>query len=271
MVLGRQLGLPAVLDNDRLMRLDDDGGAFDLMSRAQRVADVDQGAVPFAVGEEPRAARRRRKFCPRRLADFFLEGRAAADRFDRNRLDHQRFAAINKAELRFVRALESGLHLVEGDKLQLPFPLWGGVGGAGREVTHMRQRPRTTPRPPAPTLPRKGGGRRKSARVDDQRRVGAGVAHVCAHMHGDLVCRDALPRDLFGHVAPKLPRHTIERLARLIPERLPRSPAGGRCGCRQGPCRRPRAATTADGSARSSCRARRQPGRRAGRRRRRSS
>src|SRR5580700_125484 len=39
----------------------------------------------------------------------------------------------------------------------LPSPLWGGVGGGGRAI---RRTCATTSRPPTPTLPHKGGGRR---------------------------------------------------------------------------------------------------------------
>src|SRR5262249_17951712 len=41
----------------------------------------------------------------------------------------------------------------------LPSPLWGGVGGGGREMWHSIA---ITSRPPTPTLPHKGGGRRDS-------------------------------------------------------------------------------------------------------------
>src|SRR6202171_5299041 len=46
--------------------------------------------------------------------------------------------------------------------LLLPSPLWGGGGGGGggvREMGHIRA---ATSRPSTPTLPHKGGGRRKA-------------------------------------------------------------------------------------------------------------
>ena len=64
MVLGGQRGLPAVLDHNRLMRLDNDGGSVDLVTRQKRVARINQGTMPFAVGEELRALRRRRQLGP---------------------------------------------------------------------------------------------------------------------------------------------------------------------------------------------------------------
>src|SRR5271169_4576168 len=96
------------------MRLDDDGRPFDFMLRYKLVARINQRALPFAAREEARAACRRGQLRPRGLARLFPESRAAADRFDRDRLDHERFAAINKAELRLVRALEGALHFLQG-------------------------------------------------------------------------------------------------------------------------------------------------------------
>src|SRR5215470_4280278 len=49
---------------------------------------------------------------------------------------------------------------VLGLAVLLPSPLRGGVGGGGRGVGHNRA---TAPRPPTPTLPHKGGGRKSSA------------------------------------------------------------------------------------------------------------
>ena len=60
-IFRRQLGLPAIFDHHGLMRLDDDGRALDFMSWRQGLARIDERAVPFAAGEEARAARRRRK------------------------------------------------------------------------------------------------------------------------------------------------------------------------------------------------------------------
>jgi len=40
MVLGSELSLPTVLDDHGLMRLDDDGRAFDFVTRRQRIARV---------------------------------------------------------------------------------------------------------------------------------------------------------------------------------------------------------------------------------------
>ena len=49
MVLRRDLGLPAGLDHDGLVRLDDDGRAFDLVARIELFAREDGGVVPFAA------------------------------------------------------------------------------------------------------------------------------------------------------------------------------------------------------------------------------
>ena len=109
MILGCELGLPAVLDHHRLMRLDDDGGPLHLVAGRQRFARIDHRLVPFAAGEEPGAARRRRQLAAFRFARLFVKFCSAADRFDRHRLDDHLFGAIDEAELRFVSALERGL------------------------------------------------------------------------------------------------------------------------------------------------------------------
>ena len=71
MVLRRDRGLPAGLDHHGLVRLDDDRRTFHLVAGRKLVAGVDGRVVPFAVGEEFRAARRRGELRPRRLALFF--------------------------------------------------------------------------------------------------------------------------------------------------------------------------------------------------------
>ena len=125
-ILRRQLGLPAVLDDDRLMRLDDDGGAFDFLTRRKRVARVDQRALPFAVGEKPRAARRRRKLGPRGLARFFLKRRAAADRLDRHRLDTS--ALLRSIKPNCALCARSKADFIFGERAAPHLPLQGRGG-----------------------------------------------------------------------------------------------------------------------------------------------
>ena len=48
MVLRRDVGLPAGLDHDGLVRLDDDGGAGDACAGRELVAGEDAGIVPLA-------------------------------------------------------------------------------------------------------------------------------------------------------------------------------------------------------------------------------
>ena len=50
--------------------------------------------------------RARRRQLVRRLGEL----RAAADRLDRHRFDHQLLALVDEAEARFVRGLERGFH-----------------------------------------------------------------------------------------------------------------------------------------------------------------
>ena len=111
MVLRREFGLPAVLDDDGLMRLDDDGWTLDLASGNKLVTRIDQGTVPFAAGEEARAPRRRGQLGALGLARRFFERRAAADRLDRDCLDDEGFFAVDEAELRFVGLFKGRFHL----------------------------------------------------------------------------------------------------------------------------------------------------------------
>ena len=53
MVLLGDRGLPAVLDHDGLMRLDDDGGALHRVAGRKLPAQKDRGLVPFAAGIKP--------------------------------------------------------------------------------------------------------------------------------------------------------------------------------------------------------------------------
>src|SRR5580692_11548377 len=62
----------------------------------------------------------------------------------------------------------------------LPSPLWGGVGGGGRAAWHVGA---VASRPPTPTLPHKGGGRRdgeprRAPRQRGRDGVGAGFGRV---------------------------------------------------------------------------------------------
>ena len=56
MIFGRQLGPPAVLDHDGLVRLDDGGRARDLVTGRERLARVDGRAMPLPL-EKNRARR----------------------------------------------------------------------------------------------------------------------------------------------------------------------------------------------------------------------
>jgi len=114
-VLGGDFGAPAVLDHDGLMRLDDDGGAAYRVAGRKLLADEHRGLVPFparikfgpARGGGEGGARRRRH----RLGEL----RAPADRLDRHRFDDQLLAIVDESEPRFVRGLEGGFHLREGE------------------------------------------------------------------------------------------------------------------------------------------------------------
>ena len=86
-ILGRQFGLPAWLDHDGLVRLDDDGGAFDAGSGLELVARVDAGLVPVAAGKELRLQGRFGQCGARPPGGLLGEFGAAADGLDRYGLD----------------------------------------------------------------------------------------------------------------------------------------------------------------------------------------
>ena len=125
---------------------------------------------------------RRRQQNLRRIAALALALRArriAGARLDADRQPHlgnRRFQIARdidgeRFERRNVKRVQPALAAdaaAGGDTrrvaLLLPSPLWGGVGGGGREVGRKRRRLRVTSRPPTPTLPHKGGGSRSRKR-----------------------------------------------------------------------------------------------------------
>ncbi len=53
----------------------------------------------------------------------------------------------------------------------LPSPLWGGVGGGGRAASRRRRGLPVASRPPTPTLPHRGGGRRGVGNLRDRESI----------------------------------------------------------------------------------------------------
>ena len=128
MVLRRDRGLPAGLDHDGLVRLDDDRRTFDLVAGLELVARVDGGVVPLAAEKNFVRRAGEGSLRARGLALLLPELRAAADRFDRHRLDHEVLLAVDEAELRLVRLLEGGLH--RGERAGLHHQRGVGAGVA---------------------------------------------------------------------------------------------------------------------------------------------
>ena len=232
MVLGRQLRLPAVLDHDSLVRLNDDGGAGDLVARREQIAREYAGVVPVPAGEEARAPRWRGQGRVgdglRRLGEF----RAAADGFDRHRFDDKLLRGVDEAETRQMRGLEGGLHLFNRH--------------SGR-----RRRRRSGIDNPGLWIWISGLAAARLTRNDgiggnDQRRVGAGVTDVGSDMHGDIACRHALAFDFLPRRFAETPSGGLDRSPARPDRSLLRPPAGAWRGYRRGPCHRPTTATTAD-------------------------
>ena len=136
-VLGGDLGAPAVLDHDGLMRLDDDRRAHHRVAGRKLRAGEDRGVVPGAAGIEAGGADRRGQGgggdVEHRLGKF----RAAADRFDRHRFDHELLGLVDEAEARFVRLFERRLHRASeacprpASRRSAPSPLEGEGWGGG--------------------------------------------------------------------------------------------------------------------------------------------
>ena len=175
MVLRGELRLPAVLDDDGLMRLDDDRGAVDAMPglRAARACRPRRRAR--------RRSRRIRALRPGEGSSLFRERqdrlgkfRAAADRFDRHRFDDQLLGGVDESELRFMRGFERLLHCT--------------TEAASTSEAAMSRAPqvrRTSERcalhhldAPPSDLPR---GWPCNERRHHQRRIGARVADMRAH------------------------------------------------------------------------------------------
>ncbi len=104
------LGAPTVLDHDGLVRLDHDGGTGDLVAGRELIAGEHRGVVPAAAGIEARRARGGGQGSGCRRQHRLGEFRAAADRLDRDCLDHQLLGRVDEAETGFVRGLEGGFH-----------------------------------------------------------------------------------------------------------------------------------------------------------------
>src|SRR5262249_19159726 len=109
-ISGRQFGLPAWLDHNGLVRLDDNGGSFYAGSRLELVARVKVGFVPIAAGKEFRFACRVWAPAAPTPGGLFGEFGTAADGLDRDGLDDDLLCAIDEAEPRLVSLLERALH-----------------------------------------------------------------------------------------------------------------------------------------------------------------
>ena len=116
MILRRQLGPPALLDHDGLMRLDDDGRPFDLVARrrASRACRRARGAI----------CRRRKTACaapaPAALSAlvfraFSLKCAPPPTASTDTASTTSDLLAVDEAELRLVRALEGGFHFLQRD------------------------------------------------------------------------------------------------------------------------------------------------------------
>ena len=230
MVLGGDLRLPAGLDHDRLVALDDQRRAGDLAGPASGLAPVDAAR---------RARRRRRRSCAA-VAGLRpspgASGRSVSSRpcaravlaLDVDRLDDHRLVVVDEAELRLVRRLEAA---------------WRASRSS------------------------------RAAKLHRQRRVGAVVADVQDRPPGrrrprGTPCSPSSAKTAVGERRDQ-PRRWPARMS---------SASGWISACwreantaGQARCRRPKAGRRRDGSAPPPCRARRRPGRHAGRRRRRSS
>jgi hypothetical protein len=109
-VLVGQRHPPAVLDDDGLVLLDDEGGAHDPVARRELVARVDRGVVPLPVREEPGVSSGAGDGRVGLGQAAFGAGGAAADGLDRDRLDDELLRAVDEPEARLVGRLEGVTH-----------------------------------------------------------------------------------------------------------------------------------------------------------------
>ena len=114
-VPGGDLGLPARLDDDGLVALDEQRRAVDAVAAGEVLAAVDGGIAARRRcrrrGGSRRASRRRRDERP---VGLVAAGDAAVGGLDLDRLDDHRLVVVDEAELRLVRRLEIGARLVDG-------------------------------------------------------------------------------------------------------------------------------------------------------------
>ncbi len=130
---GGDFGAPALFDDDRLVRLDDQRRAGDASAERDFLAHEHLRVAPGAVGEEPRGALWGGRGDGANGARALGEPRRAAGRLDVDRLDDQRLGAVDEAEARLVRVLERAAHRAE----RAPFDFERGVGAG---VAQLRAR-----------------------------------------------------------------------------------------------------------------------------------
>src|SRR5262249_55898340 len=98
MIFRSQLGLPAGLNYNGLVGLNDDGSALDAGPELKLVAHVHTTLVPRPGGEDLRAHRGFGQGAARASPRFLAKFGAPADRLNRYSLDHQPFCAIDESE-----------------------------------------------------------------------------------------------------------------------------------------------------------------------------
>ena len=202
MVLRRDLCLPAGLDHDGLMRLDDEGRAGDQWPGSSRRARR-RRVVPGAPGEEACFALRFRKFVDRKRHVRLMRMVAAAERLDLDRLDSMALSGLDEAEAlrgaspRSRRA--SCLACRAGRPAALSVPGSGGAraldGGCGaRDALASNSSSPSSPRGRQafrrqPGRPRRAGHR--TARL--ARRPQFGEAHAVGREHAGQRMDSTLP------------------------------------------------------------------------------
>jgi len=113
-IVGGHLGAPAGLDDDGLVRLDEDGGPVDPVAGGKALAQMDRRLVPFAFAEKACHALRPR-FAAFAKADLqaLADARVASHGLDRQRLDDDGLFSGDEAEALAMRRLEARLELVD--------------------------------------------------------------------------------------------------------------------------------------------------------------
>jgi len=110
MVAGREMGGPAFLHHDGLVRLDQQGGPGDAHAGLEIRPEIDPGRMPGLLRIEASLFRRHRRLI-HQGPQAFLDAAAPADRLGEECVEGDLLGLVDEAEARAMGGLEGRLHL----------------------------------------------------------------------------------------------------------------------------------------------------------------